>query len=223
MARNVGGEVPSVEGREYASQLERFAREIVSCAGLVDFDVETLLQEAFASVPRTLFLNEHAHPRAYQDVSLPIGLNQHMTRPSVVARMLGLIGLKPKMNILELGSGSGYVSAVLSAAGAQVYAMEKEGYLATRARKTLDALGYQRVLLKTGDAMKGWKDHAPYDAILGWFPFTRVPTQLTSQLNPDGGRLVGVVDGSQAQTLSMWEARGDKVLMYELESGRYIE
>ena len=224
MSRLDGGapaEVGPMHGEN--SHRRRFAEEVVSSAGILDDETSAVLTRAFAVVPREMFLAEHFHVRALQDVSLPIGYSQHMTRPSIVARMLGLIGLRPKMRILEIGCGSGYVSAVMAAAGAQVYSYERIGFLANQCRKTLDGLGYQSVLVRMGDGSRGWPEHAPFDAIIVWIPFENVDKELISQLEPDGGKMVAVVGVGHTQTLSLWESHGDKAVMYQLETGRFID
>src|SRR3982750_2970809 len=112
----------------------RFAENIVEKAEVLDNETIETLIHAFASVPRHHFVPDGFRLRATEDISLPIGFGQTMSTPSTIARMLGLIGLRPGLRVLEIGCGSGYCSAVMAAAGAQVFAMEYVGILAQRTR-----------------------------------------------------------------------------------------
>ncbi len=201
----------------------RFAQEIVEKAGVLDEDTAETLIYAFASVPRDRFVAEAFNIRASEDNALPIGYGQTISKPSTVARMLALIGLRSGMKILEIGCGSGYCSAVMAAAGAQVYAVEYVGLLAQQTRKRLDAMGYQNLLVRNGDGRRGWSEHAPYDAIVLSAAFEKIEPELVSQLVNPGGRMVAPVGNTRGQILTLWEAKGGGVTMYQLEPCNFVE
>lgn len=201
----------------------RFAQEILEKAGILDDDTQEVLLSAFATVPRNLFIEGAFNLRATQDVSLPIGFGQTISKPSTVARMLGLVGIRPGMRVLEVGCGSGYCSAVMSACGATVFAVEYNGLLAQRTRKLLDGLGYNEIILRNGDGRRGWKEHAPYDAIVVSAAFEFIESELIKQLKPNGGRLVAPVGAGRDQILTLWETCAGAVRKYQLETCVFVE
>lgn len=201
----------------------RFAETIVERAGVLDEGTAETLVRAFAAVPRDKFVSEAFNLRATEDNALPIGYGQTISKPSTVARMLALIGLTPGMRILEVGCGSGYCSAVMAAAGAQVYALEYVGLLAQKTRHLLDGLNFQNILIRRGDGRKGWAEHAPYDAIVVSAAFESIEPELVRQLKNPGGRMVAPVGNARGQILSLWEAKGGGVTMYQLEPCSFVE
>lgn len=201
----------------------RFAEQIVERVGVIDDETAEVLVRAFAAVPRDRFVAEAFNTRASEDISLPIGYGQTISKPSTVARMLGLIGLRRGMRILEIGCGSGYCSAVMAAAGADVFAVEYVGLLAQKTRKLLDALNYQNVLIRRGDGRRGWLEHAPYDAIVISTAFETVEPELVRQLNNPGGRMVAPIGNKNGQILTLWEAKGGGVTLYQLEPCNFVE
>jgi protein-L-isoaspartate(D-aspartate) O-methyltransferase len=201
----------------------RFAEAIVEKAGVLDDATADILVQAFAAVPRDKFVSEAFNLRATEDNALPIGYGQTISKPSTVARMLGLIGIAPGMRVLEIGCGSGYCAAVMAAAGAQVYAVEYVGLLAQRTRHVLDGLDFQNILIRRGDGRKGWLEHAPYDAIVVSAAFERIEPELVRQLRNPGGRMVAPVGNSRGQILTLWEAKGGGVTLYQLEPCSFVE
>ena len=201
----------------------RFAENVVESAGILDDAVAQTLCEAFASVPRDKFVAPAFNLRATEDTALPIGFGQTISKPSSVARMLGLIGLEPGMRILEVGCGSGYCSAVMAAAGAQVFAVEYVGLLAQKTRRLLDTLNFHNILVRTGDGRRGWREHAPFDAIVISTAFEQIDPALLEQLRNPGGRMVAPVGNSRGQILCFWEAKAQGVVMYNLEASNFIE
>lgn len=201
----------------------RFAEGIIEKAGVLDDDTAENLVRAFASVPRERFVESALSLRAYEDTALPIGYGQTISKPSTVARMLGLIGVRKGMRILEIGCGSGYCSALMASAGAYVFAVERIGLLAQKTRRLLDVLSFHNVLIRSGDGRRGWLEHAPYDAIVVSAAFEHIEPELVAQLVTPGGRMVAPVGSSGEQALTLWEAKPGKVMQYQLESCNFVE
>ena len=165
--------------------------------GITRFEV----LEAIRSVPRHLFVDEALAHRSYEDTALPIGYGQTLSQPYVVARMseLALAQGRPK-KVLELGSGSGYQTAILASLVDEICAIERIKPLLERARKQLRALRVRNVRLRHGDGLDGWTSEAPFDLILGAAAPEHLPTQLLEQLAP-GGRLILPVGGERQQLM----------------------
>ena len=165
--------------------------------GIMRFEV----LEAIRSVPRHLFVDEALAHRSYEDTALPIGYGQTLSQPYVVARMseLALAQGRPK-KVLELGSGSGYQTAILASLVDEICAIERIKPLLERARKQLRALRVRNVRLRHGDGLEGWASEAPFDLILGAAAPEHLPTQLLEQLAP-GGRLILPVGGERQQLM----------------------
>jgi protein-L-isoaspartate(D-aspartate) O-methyltransferase len=154
--------------------------------------------DAMGETPRHLFVDEALAHRAYEDTALPIGFNQTLSQPYIVARMteLALQNGKPK-RVLELGTGSGYQSAVLARVASEVYSIERIKPLLDKARQRLRALKARNVRCKHGDGFEGWAEFAPFDVILGAAAPETVPENLLSQLAPGGVLLLPVGGSSQ--------------------------
>ena len=165
--------------------------------GITRFEV----LEAIRSVPRHLFVDEALAHRSYEDTALPIGYGQTLSQPYVVARMseLALAQGRPK-KVLELGSGSGYQTAILASLVDEICAIERIKPLLERARKQLRALRVRNVRLRHGDGLDGWASESPFDLILGAAAPEHLPTQLLEQLAP-GGRLILPVGGERQQLM----------------------
>ncbi len=144
---------------------------------------------ALERVPRHEFVPRALRPEAYADRPLPIGEGQTISQPYIVAIMTQLLGVGPGARVFELGTGSGYQAAVLAELGARVYSVEIVPELASRARETLERLGYREVRVRAGDGYLGWPEAAPFDAILVTAAGDHIPQPLVDQLRP-GGRLV---------------------------------
>jgi protein-L-isoaspartate(D-aspartate) O-methyltransferase len=155
---------------------------------------------AMRKVPRHEFLPEAIRSMAYQDSALPLGEGQTMSQPYMVALMSELMDLTGTERVLEIGTGSGYQAAVLSELCGKVYTVERIKLLADRARATLDRLGYRSVAIKVYDGTYGWKDMAPFDAIMVTAGSPDIPAPLLDQLK-EGGRLVIPVGERYGQTL----------------------
>jgi protein-L-isoaspartate(D-aspartate) O-methyltransferase len=159
--------------------------------------------DAMLRVPRHLFVPEAYRTEAYEDHPLPIPDGQTISQPYVVALMLESLQLKPTDKVLEVGAGSGYVTALLAELAVQVFSIERHPVLADGARKVLAALGYAKVQVLTGDGTLGLPASAPFDAILVSAAAPDPPATLLAQLK-DGGRMiipVGSVDSQQLQLI----------------------
>lgn len=154
--------------------------------------------DAMGETPRHLFVDEALAHRAYEDTALPIGFNQTLSQPYIVARMteLALQNGKPK-RVLELGTGSGYQSAVLARVASEVFSIERIKPLLDKARQRLRALKARNVRFKHGDGFEGWAEFAPFDVILGAAAPETLPENLLSQLAPGGVLLLPVGGSSQ--------------------------
>ncbi len=164
--------------------------------------------EAMLTIPRHLFVEAGLRSHAYGDTSLPIGEKQTISQPYMVAAMTAALELKGDERILEVGTGSGYQTAVLSRLVKRVYSVERIALLASRARKILDHLQMSNINIKVGDGTVGWRDQAPFAGILVAAGSPDVPEKYLEQLDI-GGRLVLPI-GDQEQQILMRIVRKDK-------------
>ena len=155
---------------------------------------------AMGRVPRHLFVDAALRDRAYGDYALPIGHGQTISQPLMVGTMSQALALAGGEKVLEIGTGSGYQTAVLAEIADRVFSVERIAPLYRRARELLDVLGYHGVVLRHGDGTLGWADHAPYDAVIVTAGAPHVPEALRAQLAP-GGRLVIPVGDRCSQRL----------------------
>jgi protein-L-isoaspartate(D-aspartate) O-methyltransferase len=164
--------------------------------------------EAFRKVPRHLFVDEALSDRAYEDCSLPLGEKQTISQPQVVAAMLTLLAPGPEDRVLEIGTGSGYQTALLAQLAAQVYSMERLANLARQASRRLRTLKLINVHVKNFDGTYGWRDRAPFSGIIVTAAAPRIPRTLAEQL-AEGGRMVIPVGGKQDQILKRVIRQGE--------------
>ena len=157
---------------------------------------EKVLQ-AMREVPRHEFVPNHLKKYAYADEPLPIGEDQTISQPYIVAYMTEYLRLGTDHKVLEIGTGSGYQAAVLAEIIDTVYTIEIVDVLARRAEQTLERLGYENVFVKGGDGYKGWPEHAPFDAIIITAAPTKIPQPLLEQLKVGGHMILPLGDYSQ--------------------------
>jgi protein-L-isoaspartate(D-aspartate) O-methyltransferase len=162
--------------------------------------VNARVLNAMLRVPRHLFVPDSLRAQAYEDHPLPIGNEQTISQPFIVARMLEFLGLMPTDKVLEVGTGSGYVAALLAELAGEVFTIERHSSLAERARQTLAMLGYNHARVITGDGSLGLQDHAPYHAILVSAAALELPPALVAQLI-DPGRMIIPVGSADSQQL----------------------
>ena len=181
---------------DFAIARERMVADQLRARGITDPRVLT----AMGRVPRHRFVEEALAARAYGDYPLPIGEKQTISQPYMVALMTQALELVGGERVLEVGTGSGYQTAILAELATKVYSVERIRSLADRARAILEELGYYNVLIRVGDGTLGWREEAPFDAVLVTAAAPEVPAPLVEQLKA-GGRLVIPVGGSTAQVL----------------------
>jgi protein-L-isoaspartate(D-aspartate) O-methyltransferase len=163
------------------------------------------LLKVLGSLPRHRFVPEELWPAAYEDRPLPIGSGQTISQPYIVALMTELLELEGKDKVLEIGTGSGYQTAVLAKMAERVYSIEIIPSLSKRAKDILERLGFDNVELKVGDGFYGWEEKGPFDAILVTAAAPRIPERLWYQLK-EGGRLVMPL-GEEGKTQTLIRAR----------------
>ncbi|MBC7331141.1 MAG: protein-L-isoaspartate(D-aspartate) O-methyltransferase [Synergistetes bacterium] len=186
---------------------EKMVREQIEARGIRDGRV----LEAMRKVPRHLFVPESYISEAYDDHPVPIGEGQTISQPYIVALMTSLLDLKGDERVLEIGTGSGYQTAILAELAKEVYSVERIASLAEKAEKRLKELGYRNVKIKVGDGSLGWEEHAPYDAIIVTAAAPKVPKPLVKQLKV-GGRLVIPIGDRFFQSLHRYIKRDEKTL-----------
>jgi protein-L-isoaspartate(D-aspartate) O-methyltransferase len=151
--------------------------------------IDPAVLKAMRKVPRHMLVPEEVRPFAYQNRPLPIGYEQTISQPYIVALMTDLLDVEPGHKVLEVGTGSGYQAAVLGELVREVYTIEIVEPLAARAKRQLGELGYGKVFVRAGDGYEGWPEKAPFDRIIVTAGATQVPEPLVRQLRP-GGRMV---------------------------------
>ena len=176
---------------------------------------------AFEETPRHLFVPTGVRHRAYEDSALPIGSGQTISQPSVHARYLQLLQLTGHEKVLEVGTGSGYQTALLSLLAAQVFSVERVSELLERARQVITDCGVRNVSLLLGDGTLGWREHAPYDAILVSAAAPDVPRPLLEQL-ADGGRLIVPLGDRDEQMLVMVTRRDTRFERRDIAPVRFV-
>jgi protein-L-isoaspartate(D-aspartate) O-methyltransferase len=189
----------------FATLRQRMVQSQLRARGISDERVLT----AMFDVPRHEFTPERYRDQAYEDHPLPIGEGQTISQPYIVASMLEALELHPEDRVLEVGTGSGYVTALLAELAAEVFSIERHAALADEARHVLSSLGYTNVKVIVGDGTLGFLPGAPYDAITVAAATLELPQPLLSQL-ADGGRMivpVGPPDSQQLQLVRLQNGR----------------
>jgi protein-L-isoaspartate(D-aspartate) O-methyltransferase len=184
---------------DYAVQRERMVRDLVAGRGIKDQRVLAAMRR----VPRHLFVRDHLRSQAYGDHALPIGAAQTISQPYIVARMTELLELAPHHSVLEIGTGTGYQTALLAVLARRVYSLERIAELAQQAIPRIRQLGFENVKIQVFDGSVGWSEWAPYDRILVAAGAPRVPEPLLEQLAPGGSLLIPEGE-RQAQRLVLY-------------------
>ena len=176
---------------------------------------------AMARVPRHEFTPEPYREQAYEDHPLPIGEGQTISQPYIVAVMLDALVVKASEKVLEIGTGSGYVTALLAELGARVVSIERHASLADAARQLLSGMGYRNVKVITGDGSSGFAEDAPYDKIIVSAAAPQLPQALIDQL-AEGGRMIVPVGGEDGQQLQLIEMRDGQPYTILRELCRFV-
>tara|TARA_B100001094_G_scaffold116432_1_gene112332 strand:+ start:2553 stop:3194 length:642 start_codon:yes stop_codon:yes gene_type:complete len=179
--------------------------------------------DVIRSTPRHIFLDEALSHRAYEDVALPIGHNQTISQPYIVARMTeAIVNSGPTDRVLEIGTGCGYQTAVISQLVKNVYSIERIRPLLDRARKNLRLLKIRNAEFLHRDGSLGWDEKAPFDAIIATAAPQTIPQELLRQLNREGGRLIIPVGGEDEQKLKCLTRLGEEYKEKIIESVRFV-
>ena len=199
-------------------QRARMVRQLAA-RGITDQNVLA----AMGSVPRHLFVQEALRARAYEDTALPIGYGQTISQPSTVAHMTQLLEVFPGCRVLEIGTGSGYQTAVLAALGCAVFTIERLRELYLHTRQLFRSLGLRRVHAQLGDGTLGLPDAAPYDRIIVTAGGPEVPRPLLSQLDDGGILLIPVGTKPRNQRLLRLEKRGNHIGKTDLGPAIFVD
>ncbi len=181
---------------KYARMREHMVKKQIEARGINDPKV----LEAFIKVPRHLFVSEALMDQAYSDYPLPIGEQQTISQPYIVAEMTQALQLTEDDRVLEIGTGSGYQAAIIAEIVYRVYTIERIHKLLLRARKIFDKLEYHNIVTKLSDGTNGWKEESPFDAIIVTAGAPEIPYNLIAQLS-EGGRMVIPVGDRYSQEL----------------------
>ncbi len=184
------------ESIKYERQREEMVQQQIAARGITDANVLA----TFRKVPRHLFVSEALRDQAYGDYPLPIGEQQTISQPYIVAEMTQALELNNDDRVLEIGTGSGYQAAILAEIVYRVYSVERIRTLYVQARNLLDKLNYHRIVMRCSDGTSGWRDEGPFDAIIVTAGAPDVPEKLLDQL-VEGGRMVLPVGNQHSQEL----------------------
>jgi protein-L-isoaspartate(D-aspartate) O-methyltransferase len=205
------------ESASFVEQRQRMVSDQLRARGVRD---ERILS-AMGRVPRTTFVPDNLKAQSYCDHPIPLPKGQTISQPFIVAAMLEALVPEPSQTVLEIGTGSGYQTALLAELFAQVYSVERHSELAVSADQTLRSLGYQNIHIVTADGTRGLPSFAPYDAILVSAATQRIPPALFDQLR-DGGRMIIPVGPSEAQQLQLVKKENEQMLVKGLENCRFV-
>jgi protein-L-isoaspartate(D-aspartate) O-methyltransferase len=202
---------------DFTTQREQMVRTQLDGRGIRDPRVLDVMR----NVPRHEFVPDTLQPEAYEDHPLPIGEAQTISQPYIVAAMLQHLALQASDRVLEIGTGSGYVTALLSMLAAEVYSVERYARLAASAESTLRRLEYRNVKIKVGDGTQGWAEYAPFDAILVSAATREMPPALFVQLR-ESGRMMLPVGPAFSQELQLISKVNGQPEVKVLEGCRFV-
>lgn len=185
-----------ISERKYVNRREEMVRKQIEARGVTDPKVLSALRK----VPRHLFVSEAMMDQAYMDYPLPIGEQQTISQPFIVAEMTQALQLSETDRVLEIGTGSGYQAAVLAEIVSKVYTIERKQSLFIKARKLFDELHYFNIIARYTDGTTGWKDESPFDAIIVTAGSPEIPEALVEQL-AEGGRMIIPVGDEHSQNM----------------------
>ena len=208
----------TIDSRKYQRLRESMVKNQIEARGITDPNV----LDAMRKVPRHLFVSDALMDQAYADHPLPIGEQQTISQPYIVAHMTQALALGPDDRVLEIGTGSGYQGAILAQIVFRVYTIETIRSLHMRARKLFDELNYSNIVTRYGDGTNGWKDESPFDAIMVTAGAPDIPAPLVSQLDV-GGRMVLPVGGRLTQEMVKLYRDEDGIRQTTLGGCRFVK
>ena len=203
--------------QSFAGQRRKMIEDQLVKRGIKDLRI----MEAMNRIPRHLFVDESLQHKSYGDFPLPIGDNQTISQPYIVAAMTEALKLKKTDRVLEIGTGSGYQTALLAEMACQVFTIERIRSLGMKAQKLLDRLNYMNIVFKVFDGTYGWLDQAPFDAILVTASAPEIPKMLVDQLG-DSGRLVAPVGDLENQSLTVMTRENDRITSREIGYCKFV-
>jgi len=206
----------AIETQEYRGARRRLV-SVLQDQGIRDLAVLHAIDE----IPRHIFVPTAVRHRAYEDSALPIGSGQTISQPSIHARYLELLELTGNERVLEIGTGSGYQTALLGKLASQVFSIERIAPLLERAREVLQQVGVTNVSFMLGDGTFGWPQFAPYDAILVGAAAPEIPPAYIDQLG-EGGRLLIPLGGRDEQVLHLFTRRGGNIEQKDIAPVRFV-
>jgi protein-L-isoaspartate(D-aspartate) O-methyltransferase len=181
------------------------------------------LYDFFKKLDRTFFIDNEYKAYAHLDNALPIGHGQTISQPSLVYSMTLRLELDQELKVLEIGTGSGYQTALLAEFAGEVYTVELIEDLSLKAKQRLEALGYKNVFYKTGDGSKGWADYQPYDRIIATAAAAKVPDPLIEQLKPGGKMIIPIGSRRMQNIMIINKDKNGKVITKKLEPVLFVE
>ena len=205
------------EPASYDEQRQKMVEQQLRARGIRDARV----LEAMLQVPRQEFVPEEFRAQAYADHPLPIGKDQTISQPLIIAMSLQALAFSGSESVLEVGTGSGYQTALLALLARQVYSVERHPELAEVAERTLRDLGFSNVQVSVRDGSQGWREHSPYDAILVSAAAPSVPRSLVEQL-AEGGRMVIPVGPQHTQELLLVRKDGLATTTERVDGCRFV-
>jgi protein-L-isoaspartate(D-aspartate) O-methyltransferase len=201
----------------FLAERQKMVHRQVAARGLKDARV----LDAMTRVPRHEFVPEKYRSQAYEDHPLPIEEGQTISQPYIVAVTVAALKLSPSSKVLEIGTGSGYQTALLCELSGQVFSMERHKELAESAKSILECLGYRNVAVLVGDGGQGLAEHSPYDAIVVSAAAAQIPRPLLDQLK-DGARIVIPVGSIELQQLQLVIKEKEQLHIETLENCRFV-
>jgi protein-L-isoaspartate(D-aspartate) O-methyltransferase len=205
------------ENDPFNARREEMVRRQLTSRGIHDIRILAAMRD----VPRHEFVPEGLRDHSYEDHPLPIGAGQTISQPYIVAAMLQHLTLQSTDRVLEVGTGSGYATALLSRLCAEVYSAERHADLAESAAATIARLGFSNVKILVGDGYLGWPEHAPFDAILVSAAALEIPSALFVQLR-EQGRMIAPIGPPERQELHLIRKANGKALTQILEGCRFV-
>ena len=209
---------PLIVDDPYAPQRTLMVQDQLERRGLRDERV----MEAMRTLPRHHFIPHDRVHLAYRDQAVPLEQGQTISQPYMVAAMTEALALRPHDRVLEIGTGSGYQTAIIAELAAEVFTIERLASLAETAEYTLRDLGIVNVEFRVGDGSMGWSEEAPFDGIMVTAGAPSLPESLTDQLSPEGGRLVIPVGDREIQTLYRYTRVGEDITRETYMACRFV-